>query len=127
MKIKNWLMVSHLVVMLLPVVAVYLLYVSLQNYNQEEDLKEYLEFQKLVSDLDSELNDASLYKRVGDERYQQLQKLGNASLRVDLYRYDGVQLFSTMEPEAIFTMQKSQDTLLENLNEMQKKSKNLFI
>lgn len=123
MKIKNWLMVSHLVVMLLPVVAVYLLYISLQNYNQEEDLKEYLEFQKLVSDLDSELNDVSLYQRIDDERYPQLKGLGNASLRVDLYRYDGVQLFSTMEPDTVFTFQEPQDTLLEDLNEIQKKAK----
>lgn len=123
MKIKNWLMVSHLVVMLLPVVAVYLLYVSLQNYNQEQDLKEYLDFQMLVSGLESELNDASLYKHVDDDRFLQLQELGNASLRVDLYRYDGVQLFSTMESDAIFTFLEPQDKLLENLNEMQKKAK----
>lgn len=123
MKIKNWLMVSHLVVMLLPVVAVYLLYVSLQNYNQEEDLKEYLEFQKLVSDLDSELNDASLYESLENNRFQALSQLGDDYLSIDLYRYDGLHLFSTMEGAAGYFPMQNQAIMLENLNEMKKGAK----
>ncbi|MFD1412360.1 HAMP domain-containing sensor histidine kinase [Oceanobacillus jeddahense] len=122
MKIKNWLMVSHLVVMLLPIVAVYLLYVSLQSYNQEEDLKEYLDFQILISDLDRELNDASLYESLENNRFQALSQLGDDHLRVDLYRYDGLHLFTTMEGAATYSLPQDQDRMFENLNETQRRA-----
>lgn len=123
MKIKNWLMVSHLVVMLLPVVAVYLLYVSLQHYDQEEDLKEFLDFQSLVSDLDERLNDASLYESLENNRFRALNQLGDDHLRIDLYRYDGLHLFSTMEGLAGYSQVQNQEQTFENLNEMQRLSK----
>ncbi|MEF3327553.1 HAMP domain-containing sensor histidine kinase [Oceanobacillus oncorhynchi] len=123
MKIKNWLMVSHLVVMLLPVVAVYLLYVSLQSYDQEEDLKEHLDFQKLVSDLDGELNDASLYEYMENNRFQGLTQMGDDNLRIDLYRYDGLNLFSTMEGNVNYISHQNQDRMFENLNEIIKGAK----
>ncbi|WP_040982556.1 HAMP domain-containing sensor histidine kinase [Oceanobacillus jeddahense] len=123
MKIKNWLMVSHLVVMLLPIVAVYLLYVSLQSYNQEEDLKEYLDFQILVSDLDRELNDASLYESLENNRFQALSQLGDDHLSIDLYRYDGLHLFTTMEGAATYSLSQDQDRMFENLNETQRRAK----
>ncbi|GIO21472.1 HAMP domain-containing sensor histidine kinase [Oceanobacillus sp. J11TS1] len=123
MKIKNWLMVSHLVVMLLPVVAVYLLYVSLQNYDQEENLKEYVDFQILVSNLNETLNDPSLYKHIENNRFQEINQLGDDNLRIDLYRYDGLHVFSTMERNVGYYPMQNQDRMFDNLNEMQRRPK----
>lgn len=108
MKIKNWLMVSHLVVMLLPIVAVYLLYVSLQSYDREENLKEYVDFQILVSNLNETLNDVSLYQSLDNNRFQELTEIGDDNLSIDLYRYDGLHVFSTMEGNTgYYPLQKS--------------------
>ncbi|GAA0344512.1 ATP-binding protein [Oceanobacillus oncorhynchi subsp. oncorhynchi] len=123
MKIKNWLMVSHLVVMLLPIVAVYLLYVSLQSYDQEENLKEYVDFQILVSNLNETLNDVSLYQSLDNNRFQELTEIGDDNLSIDLYRYDGLHVFSTMEGNTGYYPLQNQDRILKNLNEMQRRPK----
>ncbi|WP_067729940.1 HAMP domain-containing sensor histidine kinase [Oceanobacillus damuensis] len=122
MKIKNWLMISYLLVMLLPIAAIYILYISLSAYDQEQDLKEYLDFQALVTELESELKDVSLYDIQPEENYERLQRLADDNLKIDLYRYDGVQLFSTMStPGEAHIFQVNQENLFQNLNEYQKK------
>lgn len=121
MKIKYWLMVSYFVVMLLPVVASYLLYVSLSDYDEQEDLTEYLHFQNLVTHLESELEDVSLYQIQPEENYQHLRQLADENLKIDLYRYDGVQIFSTMNtPGTMQLFKMNQDTLFQHVNEYQK-------
>lgn len=122
MKIKNWLMLSHLIVMLLPVVAVYLLYISLQSFAQDKDLEEYIQFHILTSNLESRLNHPNLYAESHLDELPQLEDAGDDNLRIDLYRYDGVHVFSSMETkEGVFsTSQLGQDKLLENLNDIQK-------
>ncbi|MFC4025261.1 ATP-binding protein [Oceanobacillus longus] len=124
MKIKNWLMISYLLVMLLPIAAIYLLYISLSAYDQERDLKEYLDFQALATELEGELKEASLYKIQPEENYQHLHRLTGDNLKIDLYRYDGIQLFSTMStPGQSHIHQEHQESLFQDLNEYQKKSR----
>lgn len=122
MKIKYWLMISYLFVMLLPIAALYFLYISLNSYDQEEDIKEYFEFQLLVANLESELQDISLYKIQPEKNYQHFRELTDNNLKIDLYRYDGVQLFSTIStPGGSHFFQMNQENLFQNLNEYQKK------
>lgn len=121
MKIKNWLMISYFLVMLLPIAAIYLLYISLSAYDEEQDFKEYFDFQSLVTELESELETVSLYKIQPEENYQHLQELTDDNLKIDLYRYDGVQLFSTMStPGELHFFQVNQESFFQNLNEYQK-------
>ncbi|WP_405099360.1 ATP-binding protein [Oceanobacillus sp. FSL H7-0719] len=121
MKIKYWLMISYLLVMVLPIAALYILYISLNSYDQEEDIKEYFEFQLLVANLDSELQDVSLYKIQPEENYQHLGEVTDDNLKIDLYRYDGVQLYTTINtPGSSPFFQMNQEKLFQNLNEYQK-------
>jgi signal transduction histidine kinase len=121
MKIKNWLMISHFLVMLLPIAAIYLLYISLSNFDEEQDLKEYLAFQEIVRDLESELSDLSLYHIQPGDNYQHLYDLTDDSLKIDLYRYDGVHLFSSLNPPGTAQLSKMNlERLFRNLNEYQK-------
>lgn len=121
MKIKNWLMISHFLVMLLPMVAIYLLYLSLNNYDEKQDLKEYLEFQEIAMDLESELKDPSLYHVQPRENYEQVFHLADDHLKIDLYRYDGVQLFSTLDPSGTAQLSRTNvEHLFKKLNEYEK-------
>ncbi|RKQ34001.1 HAMP domain-containing sensor histidine kinase [Oceanobacillus halophilus] len=121
MKIKNWLIISYLIVMLLPIVAIYLLYINLSDYDSQQDLKEYLEFQELVSSLEKELQDTSLYEIQPEENYQHLRNLTRNNLKIDLYRYDGITLFSSMDtPGSSSYFQVNKEKLFQNLNEYQK-------
>lgn len=121
MKIKYWLMVSYLIVMLLPIVAVYLLYISLSNYDESQDMKEYFHFQEVVADLEQELEAISLYKIQPPENYEHLQSLVGNHLKIDLYRPDGIHLYSSMAaPETASFHKVNQEILFQNINELQK-------
>ena len=121
MKIKYWLMISYLVVMLLPIAAVYLLYISLSNYDQKQDLQEFLYFQETVADLESELEDVSLYHVQSEENYQNLISLTDDHLKIDLYGLRGIHLFSSMNLLGTGQFQWiDQDSLFRNVNEFRK-------
>ena len=121
MKIKYWLMTSYLIVMFLPIVAVYLLYVSLSNFDMEQDIKEYLHFQDVVGKLENTLSDETLYSIQPQENYRHIQDLSDDQLKIDLYRYDGIHLYSTMKTIGAANLAKyNPDYLYQNLNEYQK-------
>ncbi len=114
-------MISYLIVMLLPIAAIYLLYISLSHYDQQQDIKEYFEFQGLVNSLESHLQDVTLYEIQPEENYEHLRNLADDHMKIDLYRYDGVLLFSTLDtPGTIRLFQVNQHNLYQNLNEYQK-------
>lgn len=83
--------------MLLPIFALYFLYVSLSHYNNEQEMKEYLQVQKVIEEVEQQLKDPSLYMIQPLENYQHIKSLGSSTMKIDLYRYDGVHLFSTLE------------------------------
>ncbi|RLL44883.1 sensor histidine kinase [Oceanobacillus piezotolerans] len=121
MKIKYWLIGTYLIVMLLPIAALYLLYVSLSHYDQQQDLKEYLEFQELVTNTETYLQDASLYDIQPEENYQHLRDLTNNNIKIDLYRYDGVQVFSSLDsPGTTHFITDTIENLYKGLNEYKK-------
>lgn len=108
--------------MLLPIAAVSLLYISLSNLDQKQNLQEFLHFQEIVADLESELENVSLYQVQSEENYRNLMSLTDNHLKIDLYRFDGLQLFSSMSTLDTGQFQwASQDKLFRNLSEFQKK------
>ncbi|MCM3740812.1 HAMP domain-containing histidine kinase [Oceanobacillus luteolus] len=121
MKIKYWLMISYLLVMLLPVAAAYLLYVSLSDYDDKQDITDFLQFQDVANNLEDVLNDVSLYTIQSEENYEPLKRYTNENLKIDLYRYDGIHLYSSMTPSSATQLYKpNKDVLFQNLNEYQK-------
>lgn len=124
MKIKQWLMVSFFIVMLLPVVALYFLYVSISNLDQSQALVEYVETNNKVEKIEPQLLDPNLYKLQPKEQYDDVQALANESIKITLYRSDGVVVFSSLPgpvPYGISTINIEQ--VYKNLNEIQKNSR----
>ncbi|ADU28549.1 sensor histidine kinase [Evansella cellulosilytica] len=121
MKIKTWLMISYFIVMILPITTIYALYITISSYDKEQDLENYLDVLQTFSNLEPILNNASLYQLQPMTNYEHIQKMGSDSLQINLYRPDGVQLFSTLNsPSTNTPLFASTTEVYQNLNEIQK-------
>lgn len=121
MRIKYWLVLSYLLVMLLPLLALFILYKNITHYDEKQNIREYIEFQNTVSELETVLNDPGLYQVQAEERYRHLEQYTSDQLKVVLYRDDGVILHSTLEQMGQSSMMSvDREILYKNLNEMQK-------
>ncbi|WP_338785919.1 HAMP domain-containing sensor histidine kinase [Metabacillus sp. FJAT-53654] len=123
MKIKYWLIISFLLVMLLPVIALYFLYVSISSYDEKHDLLEYMNVSNRLIEMQPILEDGLLYKIQPNENYDKIGKFANENVKITLYRPDGIILYSSIEDPSINRLyQRSNvETLYKNLNEIQKK------
>lgn len=97
MKIKPWLMISYLVVMILPIIVLYFFYISLLHFDEKRDFKEYMEAMDKVTKLDSILSNPSYYQVQDVENYRELQDIVDSSMNIKLYRDDGLKLYSTID------------------------------
>ncbi|WP_394236503.1 ATP-binding protein [Niallia oryzisoli] len=121
MKIKYWLMLSYFIVMLLPVAALFTLYIMISQYDQKQDLIEYMEVSSTLSTLEPLLENHQLYQIQPETAYEEIKKQANERTKISLYRYDGVMLFSSInEPYLNRFNQSNLNQFYENLNEVQK-------
>lgn len=118
MKIKTWLLVSYLIVMLLPLVAAYVLFLSINAYHQEKNVEEYLEkwveLQKIIEIVDNpEMFQAG-------RSYEELNKLTGAHTELNLYLKEGFLLYTSNPMKSpVDTIAKPQELYL-NLYEFEK-------
>jgi len=87
MKIKSWLLLTYLLVMILPLLALYGLYVSINDYYQDKSLDEYFEKWTVVSDIKDYLDNPSLYTI--NANYKEIEKLASDQLMITLYSPNG--------------------------------------
>lgn len=93
MKIKTWLLLTYLLVMLIPLAAFYGLYVSFTNYYQDKHVEEYFEKWNTVTDLKKQLADPSLYSKYAD--YAALNQVTSDQLMITLYNASGRVLYAS--------------------------------
>lgn len=79
--------------MILPLLALYGLYVSINAYYQDKNVDEYFEKWAVVSDLKDLLDDPSLYKLNGD--YEEIEKLTSDQVMITLYSANGKVYYSS--------------------------------
>lgn len=108
MKIKTWLLITYLLVMLLPLTALYGLYVSINSYHQDQNMLEYFEQQKKVSTLKKHLEDPTLYEQ--KQKPKQLEALTNEQTMLTLYNPNGKILY-TSNPIATHSNFEDQENL----------------
>src|SRR5690606_4110572 len=96
MKIKQWLMVSFFIVMLLPVVALYFLYVSISNLDESQAFVEFVEMNNKMEEIEPKLLNPKFYKLQPKEQFADIQALENESIKITLYRPDGVVVYSSL-------------------------------
>ncbi|WP_077617237.1 HAMP domain-containing sensor histidine kinase [Bacillus sinesaloumensis] len=124
MKIKLWLMVSFFIVMLLPVVALYFLYVSISELDDKQALLEYIEMTKKMEEIEPKLLDPNLYRLGPKEQYNSVQSLANESIKITLYRSDGVVVYSSIpDPSSYGFFSENIEQVYRDLNDLQKNSR----
>lgn len=112
MKIKTWLLISYLFVMLLPLAALYGLYISINNYYQDKSMQEYFEQQNKVSALKKHLENPTLYEQ--KQKRKQLETLTNEQTMLTLYNPNG-KIIYTSSPIATHSNFESYETLYKDL------------
>lgn len=121
MKIRNWLMISYIIVMLLPIMALYLFYITVSSYDQKRDMLEYMEFTKSLSELEPVLENPVYYKIQPQKQYRKVDSLADKSMRITLYRYDGILLYSSSQEPFVGRLTKlDKNQLYKNVNQFQK-------
>lgn len=103
MKLRNWLLVTYFIVMILPLVAAYILFAWIQSYNNDQKVSELFEKQIELEEIKSVLNEPSLYypnanKEVVDE-------LVNKERSITLYNPQGLVVYSS-NPKASLHLQR---------------------
>lgn len=121
MKLKYWLMLVFLIVMLLPVAALYALYIGLSQYDQRQDILEYIEFSNTISEIETRLQSPSYYEIQSKEPYSAVEELASDKVKISLYRYDGVTLFTSGTDSLAASLPRiNRDNLYAHLYELQK-------
>lgn len=120
MKITHWLMITCLVVMILPLVAFAALFGLLQSYDEREGLAEYMDVMERLSEVEQAIAAPSLYRIQPQDKFQAVSRVADHSLKITLYRADGVQVFTSMENKLLPSMYRvNPEQLYENLYKLE--------
>lgn len=93
MKLKTWLLLSYLIVMILPLVCAYLLFAWINAYHNDQNVAEYFNKWEKLENITSVLNDPSLYKP-NIER-PQVENLVDSQVSISIYNEDGFILYTS--------------------------------
>ena len=100
--------------MLIPLGALYGLYVSINTYYQDKNVEEYFEKWAQVTKLKDQLNEPELYNRQAN--FEKLEKLSSDQLMITLYSPSG-KIYYTSNPLS-YNDYEIRSTLYKNLYEM---------
>lgn len=113
MKIKTWLLLSYIIVMLLPLGAAYGLFAWINAYHQDRNVEEYfLKWTELQAILPI-VEDPALYQ-FGIE-YEQLDALTDAHTAIELYSKDGYLLYTSNPLRKTVQSLEAKENLYKNL------------
>ncbi|EZH66964.1 hypothetical protein DH09_03210 [Bacillaceae bacterium JMAK1] len=115
MRIRTWLFLSLLFVMVIPSLAVYSLYTLLTNWNAQQSLDEYLDFISTYQEIKEPLQNPDLYA-FNPTIHEPLQETVEQVAQVTLYRNDGYVVYETTS-DTIGTRQAELRDLYDGLYE----------
>ena len=115
MKIKYWLLVTYLLVMLIPLGALYGLYVSINAYYQDKNVEEYFKTWSQVTELKDILDDPTLYSNQYD--FNGIEALTSNQLMITLYSPNGKVYYSS-NPLSSSSYVEAKNTVYKNLYEL---------
>lgn len=95
MKLKYWLMLAFLIVMLLPVAAGWALYSLYNYYNDQRAVTEYVELSGQLAPIELALSDPGLYQLHSPDAFAALSELENGRVNFDLYLPTGIRVYTS--------------------------------
>ncbi|WP_029266430.1 sensor histidine kinase [Virgibacillus alimentarius] len=93
MKIKTWLLLSYLIVMILPLMTAYFLFAWIHSYNNEQKVEEHVQIQMELDDLKQILDDPKLYTSQTDRK--KIKKYADQTKSITLYDQNGVIIYTS--------------------------------
>ncbi|WP_208588577.1 HAMP domain-containing sensor histidine kinase [Gracilibacillus suaedae] len=116
MKIRTWLIISYLIVLLLPLAAAYGFFILVQEWNQSKELTDTFELYERIESMEEELQSPTLYQSSpGSEVEEQLSADVKATdINITLYRNDGLLIYQSDEENQTL-MQVDRPKLFKNL------------
>ncbi|WP_433957237.1 sensor histidine kinase [Cytobacillus horneckiae] len=126
MKIKTWLILSYFIVMALPIVALYIFYISLNKYDERQDLLEFMNLSSIEAEIGMQLDEPGLYHIQPLDNYTFIQELVDDNRKITLYREDGVVLYSSLS-NSDWLNNNGVQRVYQNLNEIQKNHRTISI
>lgn len=93
MKLKTWLLLSYLIVMVLPLIVAYLLFAWINAYNNDQKVEAYLQTSNELQEMKTILDDPKLYKP--KEAKKQVKRLANEQRSIVLYNQDGLVIYTS--------------------------------
>lgn len=93
MKIKTGLLLSYVIVMILPLIAAYGLFVWINAYHQEIDVENYFESWVELQEIIEVVENPELYQL--GRTYEELDDLTGAHTEISLYLKDGYRLYTS--------------------------------
>lgn len=118
MKIKGWLIVSYLIVMVLPVAFLLLLVQLIQSYDQKQEMLDYFDVQEKLDLYERILDNPALYKKEDPNEYERLRNYSQEKIIFTLYNKDGLMLFST-DANAQFLSKVKRESIYQDLYKIQ--------
>lgn len=93
MKVRTWLMVSYLVIMMLPMIFVYLFYQWFQSFYEDQAFHDYLAVEVEIAKLDQKLQQPAFYLNT-EEHLEELDKLVTDQIGITLFNTRGDVVYS---------------------------------
>ena len=96
MKIKKWLILSHVFVMVIPLIIIYFLYNTLIDYRQGMNFAEYIKSSSTIEKYEHKVKNPNLYLKPPD-KYKILSIKEKHNVIIELYDKHGIVLYSSSD------------------------------
>lgn len=116
MKIKRWLTISYIIVILSPVISGLILFNWINQYNKEIELKEYLYNMDKFEEYEDILMNSELYTNY-NQKYELVKEDDQDYIKIKLYDRHGYNLYSSVANDFLFTMDR--ENLFKGLYEIE--------
>lgn len=112
MKLKTWLLSSYLIVMILPLLMAYLLFAWINDYNEDQKVKEFFSTTTELQKIQTVLKDPKLY--IPKANHPEIEQLITEQIAIILYNQHGLVLYAS---NPVYSTQPaiSQELLYEDL------------
>ncbi|GAA0122897.1 hypothetical protein UT300018_22140 [Clostridium faecium] len=115
MRIKKWLTLSYITVMLIPIVTGMILFLWMRSYNKNTEIKDYVYNIKKFEKYDKLLSNKEFYTYPFSKK-DFIDENDKNNTKIDIYDKNGIKLYSSINESTLYTISKEQ--LYSNLYEI---------
>jgi len=118
MKLKKWLTLSHLILMLTPLISGVLLFMIINHYNHNKDVMDYISIIEKFRVYEEVLNNPDLYKGMVQQDLDIISEREMYNASIELYNIYGQQIYTSSNNQ-ITMFALSEENLYSNLYKIQ--------